>query len=165
MANKHELTALRYLNDYAKALNTDDFQDDDIAENGFLDVIDLVQQPKRDEFITIYGNLKSENKGDVFSAYANAAKQLASLKKEFELGRIKAKKAQSSLFFPALAKDMAAVAASLSAVKKAAEDMLDNLDEAKAAFDSGDVQALFDEAQESKSSLDAILDALSQLKS
>ena len=43
--------------------------------------------------------------------------------------------------------------------------MLDNLDEAKAAFDSGDVQALFDEAQESKSSLDAILDALSQLKS
>ena len=124
----------------------------------------MVQLPKRNELNATYAKLKSNNKGDVFKAYADSAKKLATLRKSLELGKIKAKSAQSSLFFPTLAKDMTAVAASLAAVKKASEEMLTNLAEARAALDTGDVQALIDEAKESKLSIDSILDALSQLQ-
>lgn len=164
MADNNELRALRYLNDYAQALSTDDFHDDDVAENGFLDSIDSVKQPKRNELNALYAQLKSNSKGDVFLAYSDAAKRLGALKKEFELGKIKASNAQASLFFPALAKELKTVAESLAALKKATDEMLADLDNARQALNSGDVKALIDEASASKDSLDNVIEALTSLK-
>lgn len=165
MSDSNELRALRYLNDYAQALSTDDFQDDDIAENAFRDVISAVTQPKRDELKALYAQLKTGSKGDVFLAYTEAAKRLGALKKEFELGKIKANKAQASLFFPALAKELKSVAESLAALKQATDEMLSDLDNTKNALVSGDVKALIDEASASKDSLGAVIAALEALKS
>jgi len=164
MSDNNELRALRYLNDYAQALSTDDFNDDDIAENAFTDVISAVRQPKRDELNELYGKLKTGSKGEIFLAYTEAAKRLGALKKEFELGKIKANNAQASLFFPALAKELKSVAESLAALKQATTEMLTDLDSAKNALDSGDIKTLIDEASSSKVSLDAVIEALKAMK-
>lgn len=163
MPDNNELRALEHLNDYAEALTTDDFNDDDIAENAFLDVIDAVAPPKRDELKELYEKLKvgSQNgsKVDIFLAYAEAAKSFGALKKEFELGKIKANNTQASLLFPSLAKELKSIAEPLAALKQATTEILNDLDNAKKALNSGDIKKLIDEASASKDSLDKVIEA------